>query len=365
MTRDCRVIVAATGTVGGATRAIRRVSRSDVPADDRCARVSGYCRPAQTPGLAGSRSTAAMLRLANGPGYPRRAPVPTAIYAIESATGLPALAAEVRDAIGQAVRRTRSEGKDETGTGTTTGEPARSGRRHADVAGESPTSSRGGRIIGRRRHRPRSRQRPLARRHQGRRPPDGASCLLLGARRRARIRLHHGGAMSLRRPAPRPSRRHRRQHWRRHYLHRGECCRRDRRQLQVERAGHRHRSEHLRSAIGAAERRRYMAVVIVNESNGAVTTNSRWQSSGQNPHLIQQGVAGPRSTCPQASIRDHLRLERSMKTAFPDTRPLPRASPATPATGGNRSHDLGACIREAPRSHPWENIGPPGTRRPV
>jgi Tfp pilus assembly protein PilX len=115
---NCRVIVAATGTVGSTTRAITAVmSRTMFPPMTAALAFPGIQASADFQGSRFSidgRDT----RLADGPGTPT-GPGP-AVYGIAVSDSLPALAAEVRDAIASSPQN-EVRGKDETGTGTTTG----------------------------------------------------------------------------------------------------------------------------------------------------------------------------------------------------------------------------------------------------
>ena len=115
---NCRVIVAASGTVGGTTRTITAVmSRTLFPR-----MTAALAFPGLQAGVDFQSSRFSIdgrdSRLSDGPGVPTGSG--PAVYGIAVNDAVPSLAAEVRDAIaGNPQNEVR--GKDESGTGTTTG----------------------------------------------------------------------------------------------------------------------------------------------------------------------------------------------------------------------------------------------------
>jgi Tfp pilus assembly protein PilX len=115
---NCRVIVAATGTVGGTTRTITAVmTRTMFPR-----MTAALALPGIQAGVDFQSSRFSIdgrdSRLSDGPGAPTGSG--PAVYGIAVNDAVPSLVAEVRDAItGSPQNEVR--GKDESGTGTTTG----------------------------------------------------------------------------------------------------------------------------------------------------------------------------------------------------------------------------------------------------
>jgi Tfp pilus assembly protein PilX len=115
---NCRVIVAATGNLGGTTRTITAVmSRTMFPEMTAALAFPGIQADAD---FLSSRFSidGRDSRLSDGPGAPT-GPGP-AVYGIAVNDALPSLVAEVRDAIAGGPQN-EVRGKDESGTGTTTG----------------------------------------------------------------------------------------------------------------------------------------------------------------------------------------------------------------------------------------------------
>jgi type IV pilus assembly PilX-like protein len=115
---NCRVIVAATGTVGGTTRTITAViSRTMFPR-----MIAALALPGLQAGVDLQSSRFSIdgrdSRLSDAPGLPTGSG--PAVYGIAVNDALPTLVAEVRDALASAPQN-EVRGKDESGTGTTTG----------------------------------------------------------------------------------------------------------------------------------------------------------------------------------------------------------------------------------------------------
>jgi Tfp pilus assembly protein PilX len=115
---NCRVIVAATGTVGNTTRTITAVmSRTMFPQ-----MTAALVFPGREAGIDFQSSRFSIdgrdSRLSDGPGLPTGSG--PAVYGIAVNDALPTLVAEVRDALAGGPQ-SEVRGKDESGTGTTTG----------------------------------------------------------------------------------------------------------------------------------------------------------------------------------------------------------------------------------------------------